>query len=279
MLTPPIDCCHVQRDSSKYGALWPQCPVKCGDVGVNAAMWGAALSPLDPDDRPTSVTKRLRQAIELGLLPDGMMLPSETDLAVQVGVSKVTLRSALATLREQGLVETRRGHGGGSFVRHGDPTDARSLLRQLAEWQLDDLRDLRDLHTAVAGAAAALAVERVRGITLRRLIDSARLVGATSDLDEARRADFRFHLELAASTRSTQITRVEMSIQGEIAPFLWIPGSPACSPESMSQAHAAIMDAVAVRDRAQARELAEQHVADALNAIIELRMTMDGGPA
>ncbi len=70
--------------------------------------------------------QRITEAIHLGLLDDGERLPVEVDLAAQFGVAPMTVREALATLREQELVETRRGRSGGSFVRRpeGPPVEA-----------------------------------------------------------------------------------------------------------------------------------------------------------
>ncbi len=245
------------------------------EAPVSTAVWDAAFRPLSNDALPTAVAKRLKQAIALGLLPNGGLLPSETDLALQLGVSKTTLRSALVTLREQGLVETRRGRAGGTFVVRDDQSDRDVLSQQLADWRLDDLRDLRDLHEAVAGAAAALAAARVRGATLDRLVESARALDASRSDADALRADFRFHLELVAATRSAQLTRVEMTIQSEIAPLLWIPGAAVCEPGPTAKAHLAIMKAVQDRDPDNARTRAEEHVSEALNGLIELRMRMD----
>ena len=76
----------------------------------------AVFAPVDSRARVEAVVRRIGDAIELGLLADGEQLPGETELAVQLGVSTVTLREALMALRQQGLVVTRRGRGGGSFV-------------------------------------------------------------------------------------------------------------------------------------------------------------------
>src|SRR5882762_5568563 len=76
----------------------------------------ALFAPLDQIGRAEAVTRRLTDAITLGLLADAEQLPSETELASQFGVATVTVREALVALRQQGLVETRRGRGGGSFV-------------------------------------------------------------------------------------------------------------------------------------------------------------------
>jgi len=44
-------------------------------------------------------------------LGDGNLLPSESDLSAEFGVSRVTVRRALELLREEGLVDSRQGFG------------------------------------------------------------------------------------------------------------------------------------------------------------------------
>src|SRR5918911_4338482 len=74
----------------------------------------AVFAPLDDGAlRSEAVVRRVGSAIALGLLADGEQLPTETDLATMLKVSTVTLREALAELRKLGLVQTRRGRGGG----------------------------------------------------------------------------------------------------------------------------------------------------------------------
>lgn len=59
----------------------------------------------------------LAAAIARGTLTDGDRLPPEQDLAAAFGVSRMTLRQALAALEERDMVERRRGRLGGTFVR------------------------------------------------------------------------------------------------------------------------------------------------------------------
>ena len=61
------------------------------------------------------VAQRIAEAITTGVIADGDQLPSEDRLAAQLGVSTVTLRNALLLLRQQGLVVTKRGRGGGEL--------------------------------------------------------------------------------------------------------------------------------------------------------------------
>ena len=86
----------------------------------------AVFAPLESTSRSARVAHRLIDAIALGLLPDAEQLPGEADLAQQFGVSTVTIRESLSVLRQEGLIETRRGRGGGSFVRAPDDGPGRA---------------------------------------------------------------------------------------------------------------------------------------------------------
>lgn len=64
---------------------------------------------------------RLAADITSGRLRPGQQLPSEQQLCEQFGMSRGTVRQALARLREQGLIEAVAGRG--SFVRSPDPAE------------------------------------------------------------------------------------------------------------------------------------------------------------
>ena len=63
------------------------------------------LGPVSTPGLVDSVARRIREAVRLGLMAPGEQLPSEGVLAGHLGVSTVTLREALAGLREGGLIE------------------------------------------------------------------------------------------------------------------------------------------------------------------------------
>lgn len=62
------------------------------------------------------VAAALRDQIKAGQFAPGDRLPSETEMTISLGVSRITVRHALAVLAAEGLVETR--HGAGTFVSH-----------------------------------------------------------------------------------------------------------------------------------------------------------------
>src|ERR1700734_274900 len=63
----------------------------------------------------------LHDEIARGAIAPGDALPTEQSLCDQFGVSRITVRRALADLAEQGYIERRQGVG--SFVRQHAPAD------------------------------------------------------------------------------------------------------------------------------------------------------------
>jgi len=226
----------------------------------------SVLSPLDTAGRAELVTRRLTDAIRLGVFADGHQLPSEAELAAQLNVATVTLREALAVLRQRGLVETRRGRGGGTFVCS---PEAQAGAR-LAELPVDDLRDGGDHHAAISAAAAGLAAERASAPDLDRLREHVeRLASVTAD--ERAHADARFHVEIAATARSARLTRDEMLAQAELGRLTWHDGA-APGVDGHLAEHRSLLAAIAARDRDGAARLAAAHVTDEIARLLNLRL-------
>jgi GntR family transcriptional regulator, transcriptional repressor for pyruvate dehydrogenase complex len=232
----------------------------------------AVYAPLTQPGRAEAVTRRLRDAIVLGVLGDGEQLPSEVDLAESLGVAPATARESLQALRELGLVTTRRGRGGGSFVRAPDNPDAVLVRTRLAELSLVDIRDFGDFYRAIAAAAAAYAAERAAGDDVERL----RAVGVRRAVDPggSRRAEAQFHLEVAAATQSARMTSEELRLQAEFGPLLWLSMATADGRERSESDHAGIVDAIAAGDTALARALTEDHVGRAIDSVVRMRLEL-----
>ncbi|MDW6058173.1 GntR family transcriptional regulator [Streptomyces sp. FXJ1.4098] len=82
----------------------------------------SVLGALDPtSDRAVfrQIADRLREAIDKGRFKEGDKLPSETELVEHFGVSRMTVRNALALLQQEGLAVSE--HGKGVFVRPRPP--------------------------------------------------------------------------------------------------------------------------------------------------------------
>jgi len=70
-----------------------------------------------PASRSLLVRNQLMHQIDVGLLAAGSRLPAEPALAIELGVSRATLREALRELESEGLVHRRRGSG--TYVAEG----------------------------------------------------------------------------------------------------------------------------------------------------------------
>ncbi|MGY2747357.1 GntR family transcriptional regulator [Arthrobacter sp. UYCu723] len=235
-----------------------------------------AFAPLETLERGEEIGRRLRYAIELGVLEDGAQLPSESDLAARMGVSTLTLRAALAELRHLGLLETRRGKGGGSFVRANIGDIARAQLDALAAYSLEDLRDIREYRAFLAGSAATAAAGRSQQVSTGRLASMAAMIETARTPAEMTRADSRFHIELAATSGSVLFTRQEMAMQAEVGALVW--ASDSDRRRAAGNEHTVIVNAIRSGDTIRARALAEDHVRRDMNRLIDLRMSMEPPP-
>ncbi|HET9125331.1 MAG TPA: GntR family transcriptional regulator [Solirubrobacteraceae bacterium] len=232
----------------------------------------SVLTPLDRHGRARAVERRLAQAIGLGVFADGEQLPSEAALAAQFGVATVTLREALVELRRHGLVETRRGRGGGSFVRAPTVAAEEQARERLRLHSADELRDLLDYHVALAAEGTALAAERASAPDLARL-DShvAAFTGAASDGDR-RRADVRLHVELPSIARSRRLTTGTMDLHAELGAFLWLTFRGEGAARAQEE-HRSIAEAVRAGHRADAARLAADHARREMRELIAVRVT------
>lgn len=119
---------------------------------------------------------RVRSAILRGEISVGTDLPGERSLAEELGVSRLTLRSALARLETEGLVQSV--HGSGTRVLDFRQTAGVDLIAYLAREDLASgtmpvglLHDLLELRRMVAVELVALIAERASDAEIEALSD------------------------------------------------------------------------------------------------------------
>ena len=157
--------------------------------------FAAIFQPVHPPTTFEETVERLGTAIKLGLLGPGTRLPSERDLAAQLGIARSTLRQALRTLVQSGHLHAVRGRAGGTFVSDAPPLHGSDLGHLPADW-----RGVLDYRVAVEMGAAALAAERATPRALDRMATLVDRMAAARRFDAYRRADVGFHIALAAMT-------------------------------------------------------------------------------
>lgn len=226
----------------------------------------------DPQDRLTPVLRPVRagngfeealeqilQVVRLGLVPGGGRLPAERELAERLGISRVTLREVLKVLQDEGLVESRRGRYGGTFVR--PRTEARGedeLRRRVEKVDIEDVLRFREvLEVGAAGLCAAHGLTAEQEERLREALARTR----DAPLADYRRLDTLLHLTLAELGGSPSLTAQYAAVRATVNDLL------DCIPllvrnlEHSQRQHVALVEAVLDGDADGAREIMREHCA------------------
>lgn len=244
-------------------------------VGLTTATARTILGTGQPSGRAEHVAQRLGDAIRLGLILDGERLPAEVELSEQLGIATVTLREALAALREQGLIVTRRGRGGGTFVRSPEVELPDSPPLRLLHFSAHDIRELGDHRAAISGMAAQLAAQRALPDEIANLYRQVERLRAATTASHRRRADTQFTIEVAAAAQSSRLAREELALRSEVGDLLWLERSDA-DHEASVRSRAELVDAIGRSNPQRARELAEAHVAADTRRLLATRLELEG---
>jgi DNA-binding GntR family transcriptional regulator len=104
------------------------------------------------DTRYAQVARDLAERIASGEFPVGSILPKEVDLAESYGVSRYTLRSAIAELQQLGLVSRRRKLGTKveAEVPSGHYRQSLTSVEDLVQYGATHSRVLRNVEEIVA---------------------------------------------------------------------------------------------------------------------------------
>jgi GntR family transcriptional repressor for pyruvate dehydrogenase complex len=228
-----------------------------------AALPATLLRPVRGHHAFEACVEQLATAIRLGVYPLGSTLPPERELATQLGVSRATLREAMAALRQAGLVQTRRGRGGGTVVILKPPTpSARAAARTTPEQRSDWLDALSFRRIIEPGAAAMVAEGGLDGAARAQLLAAHDEVTAATKPARYRQSDSRFHLTIAALTGSHRVIEAVTSVQATLHEMLLaIPQLETNIAHSDDQ-HAAVVRAVLDGRPDRARRAMEQHCDD-----------------
>ncbi len=225
-------------------------------------------------ERADAIVDRISKAIALGLLKVGERLPPEAALSDMFGVGGATLREALAELRERGVVETRRGRSGGSFVVNQPQTQTDTIRDWFLSTSISEIRDIGDEHSAISAATVRLACERAEGHDFDRLQELARALVLATTPEARAPADSRFHIELAVSAQSPRLANAEIRLQEETVQQLWTPLAVAFDPETATAEHLELVRAVAQDQPERAQKLILEHIRRSIFHLIDTKLTL-----
>lgn len=259
------------------GSAGARGPIPEADPGASSAAGPGAAGP-DGTDRAAGLgavllrpvrahafetcVEQLAVAIRLGVFPPGSALPPERDMAIRLGVSRATLREAIAALRSAGMVVTSRGRGGGTTVDYRPPEPGTPGPAWVAERRSELLESLQ-FRRIVEPGACYVAAGRALGVANRDLLTACeREVREAPDTAAHRQADSRLHLAIAAASASRMIIDAVTGVQAALHEMLLAIPVLGRNIEHSNHQHAAIVAAILAGNPAAARRAMEQHCDD-----------------
>jgi DNA-binding FadR family transcriptional regulator len=148
------------------------------------------------------VSERFRAQIESGAWPRGSRIPGENQLALELGVSRGTVREALRSLSLTGLLEPRVGDG--TYVRATNEISGVLVRDELSA----SLTHVLDARAGIEAAAARLAAARPSADSLAALSAALESRAAAGDLDAFVAADADFHRGVVVASGNPLLLRL-----------------------------------------------------------------------
>jgi len=221
--------------------------------------------PQEPQRLYRQIAKQIQTLISSGEFAVGSRLPAERDLAIQLSVSRPSVREALIALEVEGVIEVRTGSG--IYVKSlGQRSKATSAPQNTpAEWGPLEVMRARFLIEAEMAALAAL-----HATTADLKAMSTALAAMQRDAKAGRiprDSDIAFHMAIANACANSVIhDTLERYLQARNGPLFERLGDYFESPASWVSAiaeHQEVLTAIQSHDPQGARKAMQKHLRQA----------------
>jgi DNA-binding FadR family transcriptional regulator len=217
--------------------------------------------PVVPRERLLDrVIEAIKQYMIAGALQAGDRLPSESDLAQSLSVSRNVVRQALSSLEAVGIVRTE--HGRGTFV--ADRGASNNVLQHLAFWlDIDHLtqEEYIDAREFFENGALRRVMQRATEADFERLNDIVRALESAGEHDDRQHQHDAFHAALLDATHNRFLSSLGLILFR----FFWIlasraPGVQVVPVARMAACHRALLDGLMTRDETLIPHLVAVHL-------------------
>jgi DNA-binding FadR family transcriptional regulator len=214
--------------------------------------------------------ENMLEGIVEGRFPQNSRLPAEDALAKQFGVSRPVVREALARLRDDGLVVSRRGSG--SFVV-GKPAPA---IRAFAP-----LSSISDMQRCFAFRVALESNAAYEAATHRLDADMVHLEEALASLDEVLATgvlgaaeDFEFHLAVSLASHNRFYVGTMTFLEENVVRGMTVTRNLSLMRttdrvKAVQAEHYAVLEAIRRQDASAAHDAMATHIDNARRRVFE----------
>lgn len=193
------------------------------------------------------IVHELGERIVRGNLPSGHSLPNESDLGVELGVSRTIIREAIKTLSAKGMIKSRPKTGTRVLDRkHWNmlDSDVLSWISTVGDFH-EFAPSLFEIRRIVEPAAAAIAAERATPEAISEIQTAFDgMVAAGEDVEAGVEPDVRFHQAILSSTNNVFLAPLGALIESALATSFQLSRSnPGAIRNSLPQ-HKAVLEAI-----------------------------------
>ena len=229
---------------------------------------------------PEWVRNEILSWIERGDYKPADPLPSERELQVLFGVSRVVVREAIVRLQAVGLVTVE--HGRGCRVTATVPDLMRGPFRAWLDLNRDEVVNLLKLRRALDGLAADEAARAATDASVREIVDAERAfaeaVAAADDPVRLASLDKQLHVRIATASGVSIVAQLLGELDHHSANIHRTSMAMGGRPRVSLRDHRAIVSAIESRKPTRARHAAERHV-DGSIAQVRSMLADHRGPA
>ena len=218
----------------------------------------------------------LKKQIEQGTLKPGEQLPSERTLQEILGVSRFTLREALARLSALGIIEI--SHGKGAFIsREMSPASLEDVFLPLfANQSIKHLIDFFEARMLIESEAVRLCAKRRKKEDLDGLQDIIRRsTAALNAPDQFGELDFLFHKEISRIAGNIFIEKMMGCLNDHIKKYLLVLAHKSENRKRTVTNHKNILEMIEKKDVDNAGKITWQHLNRTFQLITSYDMKED----
>lgn len=223
------------------------------------------FQPVQPEKLSIAVTRQIEQLILRGILRPGERLPSERELAERFGVSRPSLREAIADLQQRGLLAAKAGAG--IFVADVLGSAFSPALIELFanhdEVPLDYLSFRRDMEGLAAERAARLGSDTDLKV-IQSIYDKMLMSHDKRDPTREAELDAEFHLSIIEASHNVIMLHMMRSMFELLREGVFynrqIMFKQRLTRGPLLEQHGAINTALQSRDGIAARQAVEVHL-------------------
>lgn len=220
-----------------------------------------AFAPLAHRPAYARVSEQIREAILSGRIPAGELLPTETELAAQFGVTRSTVREAIRLLEQGGML----GRAGRKRLAVSLPSleSASRAMNAAMLMHRVTFKDLWEISMGLEPLAARLACATRTKADLESLAANLqRTRAAFEDDEELLEAEIEFHDLVAGATRNHALLLARQPLKQLFYPA-YRPVIARLKPgKRILDSHTRICEAIRANDPDTAAEWAAKHMRD-----------------